>query len=71
MRLLNNWKRIIRRAWSIRLGIISALFAGAEVVLPMFVDVIPRNLFAGMSFISVAGAVVARVIAQPEMHVDD
>lgn len=71
MTLLPDYKNILRRAWSIRLALLAALFSGAEVVLPLFVDAIPRNLFAGLSFLTVAGAVVARVIAQPEMHLDD
>lgn len=68
MEFMPDWRRILRRAWSIRLAILAALFSGAEVVLPMFIDVLPRNLFAALSFASVVGAAVARVVAQPEMH---
>lgn len=68
MRLLPDWKRIARRAWSIRLSIIAAMLSGAEVVLPLFIDVLPRNLFASLSFVAVVGAAVARVVAQPRMH---
>lgn len=68
MKLLQDWKNILRRAWSIRLSIIAALFSGAEVILPLFVDSIPRNLFAVLSFLTVVGAGIARVVAQPEIH---
>ena len=68
MELLPEWKRIARRAWSFRLTIIAALLSGAEVVLPLFIDVLPRNLFASLSFVAVVGAAVARVVAQPRMH---
>lgn len=68
MELLPDWKNIVRKAWSIRLAIVAALFSGAEVVLPLFVDVLPRNLFASLSFIAVVGAAVARVVSQPRMH---
>lgn len=68
MRLLPDWKRIARRAWSIRLSIIAAMLSGAEVVLPLFIDVLPRNLFASLSFVAVVGAAVARVVSQPRMH---
>lgn len=68
MRLLPDWKRIARRAWSIRLSIIAAMLSGAEVVLPLFIDVLPRNLFASLSFVAVVGAAVARVVYQPRMH---
>ena len=68
MELLPDWKKIARRAWSFRLAIIAALLSGAEVVLPLFIDVLPRNLFASLSFVAVVGAAVARVVAQPRMH---
>lgn len=68
MELLPDWKRIARRAWSIRLSIIAAMLSGAEVVLPLFIDVLPRNLFASLSFVAVVGAAVARVVSQPRMH---
>ncbi len=68
MELLPDWKRIARRAWSFRLTIIAALLSGAEVVLPLFIDVLPRNLFASLSFVAVVGAAVARVVSQPRMH---
>lgn len=70
MELLPDWKRIARRAWSFRLTIIAALLSGAEVVLPLFIDVLPRNLFASLSFVAVVGAAVARVVSQPRMHQD-
>lgn len=68
MELLPDWKKIARRAWSFRLSIIAALLSGAEVVLPLFIDVLPRNLFASLSFVAVVGAALARVVSQPRMH---
>lgn len=68
MELLPDWKKIASRAWSFRLSIIAAIFSGAEVVLPLFIDVLPRNLFASLSFVAVVGAALARVVAQPRMH---
>ena len=68
MELLPEWKKIARRAWSFRLTIIAAILSGAEVVLPLFIDVLPRNLFASLSFVAVVGAALARVVSQPRMH---
>ena len=68
MELLPDWKKIARRAWSFRLTIIAALLSGAEVVLPLFIDVLPRNLFASLSFLAIVGAALARVVSQPRMH---
>ena len=64
MRLLPEWKSILRKAWSIRLMILAGLLSGAEVVLPLFADAIPRGLFAGLSILVIGGAFVSRIVAQ-------
>lgn len=64
MPLLSDWKKILRKAWSIRLGFMAALFTGAEVVVPIFSDSMPRNVFAVLSFVAVIGAMFARLFAQ-------
>ena len=43
--LLPDWQRILKQAWSIRLTLLAGLFSAAEVILPLFVDVLPRHLF--------------------------
>ena len=68
MTLLPEWKWLIRKTWSIRLVILSALLSGFEVILPLFVDTIPRNLFAALSMCSAIAAGIARVVAQPKME---
>ena len=67
MKLLTDWKRILKRAWSIRLLILAGALSGIEVVLPFFSDAIPRGPFAVLSFLAVAGAFVARLVAQKEL----
>lgn len=64
MALKPNWKTLLRKAWSIRLAAIAALLSGCEVVLPLYSDSIPRNLFAALSGLVTVGAIVARVISQ-------
>lgn len=64
--LIRDWKRVLRRAWSVRLVIAAAVMSGVEIALPFFSDVIPRGLFAGLSFFAVAGAFVARLYAQKD-----
>ena len=66
MTLKDNWSEIFRKAWSIRLGLLAGLFSGGEVILPLFMDTMPRNIFAALSFVAVMGAVVARLVAQPK-----
>lgn len=64
VRLLPDWRQILRRAWSIRLMLLAGLLSGAEVVLPLFGDSLPRALFAALSLLAVMGAFVARLVAQ-------
>lgn len=64
MKLAANWKSILRRAWSVRLMLLAGLLSGAEVVLPLVGDAIPRSIFAALSFVIVAAAFVARLVAQ-------
>ena len=68
MTLIDNAAEVLRKAWSVRLGIIAGIFSGAEVIVPFFADSIPRNTFALLSFVAVTGAVVARFVAQPSIH---
>jgi hypothetical protein len=64
MTLNPEWRAILKRAWSIRFMALAAILSGLEVAVPiLFVD-LPRNLFALLSFVSVAAAFVARLVAQ-------
>ena len=67
-RLLTNWPRVLRQAWSIRFSLLAACFTAAEVVLPLMGDVLPRGLFVLLAFAASLGATVARLVAQPKMH---
>ena len=51
MKLYDNWKDIVKRAWSIRFIILAGMLSGCEVVLPFFSDSIPDKLFAVLSFL--------------------
>ena len=66
--LLDDWRKIARRAWSVRLSIVAAIFTAAEVVVPLFGDALPRGAFVLLAFAASIGATVARIVAQPEMH---
>ncbi len=66
MRLVAEWWRVLRYAWSIRLLVLAGILSGAEIALPLIQDLlpIPRGIFAGLSFAATAGAFVARLVAQ-------
>ena len=68
MNLVPNWRRVLKRAWSIRLMILAALLSGVEVILG-FPDIEQRldwqpGIFAGLSALVTAGALIARLLAQ-------
>lgn len=68
MKLYDNWKDIVRKAWSIRLMILAAILSATEVILPLFADVIARGTFAALSGVTVAAAFVARLVAQQDIE---
>jgi hypothetical protein len=68
MNLINDWRRTLRYAWSLRLVMLAAALSAAEVVLPLFVDAMPRGVFAGLSLLAAIGGAVARIVAQPKME---
>ena len=68
MQLKEDWKKIIKKAWSVRLVAVSAVFSAAEVVIPLYGDLLPRDTFAIISVIACMGAIIARVIAQKDLH---
>jgi len=69
--LIPDWRLVLRKAWSVRLGIAAAFLSGLEVILPFFSDSVPPRIFALLSFVTVCGAVWARLVAQRSMHEND
>ena len=66
MKLLPNWRAVLRKAWSARLMLLDALFSGAEIAWPFlegFVPV-PRSTFGIISGLLTMGALLARFVAQ-------
>lgn len=39
-------------------------------ILPLYSEAIPRNVFAGLSMLAIAGGFIARIVAQKEMRDD-
>lgn len=68
MRLIADWRRVLRRAWSVRLMIVAGILSGVEVALP-FLDgalPVPAGAFAALSAFTTAAAFVARLLAQKD-----
>jgi hypothetical protein len=47
--------------------VIAAIQTGIEIILPLFGDQIPKNLFAILSFFFVAAAFISRIVAQRDV----
>ena len=64
--LLPNWRDVLAHAWSVRLIALAAALTGLEVATPYLNEVmnIPAGLFAALSGLCSAAALVARVFAQ-------
>ena len=69
MNILNNWRDILAHAWSVRLMALAAALTGLEVATPYLSEIvsIPTGLFAALSGLCSAAALVARVIAQQDI----
>lgn len=65
MTLYEDWKLILKKAWTVRLALLAGALSGAEVVLPLFADVIPRGVFSGLSVLVAMAIPIARIVAQP------
>lgn len=55
-----NWHRL----WSVRLGILAAVFGALEASLPLWEVALPQGVFAVLAAISGAGVGITRVIKQ-------
>lgn len=68
MHLINDFGRVFMKLWSVRLAIVAGVLSGIEVILPLFIDAIPRGAFAIVSFVVTVASIVARAVAQPSIH---
>lgn len=64
MKLVYDWRIILKKAWSIRLMLLSGVFSGLEVILPLLTDSMPRGVFAILAMTVSIAAMVFRVLHQ-------
>lgn len=66
MKLVADWRHVLRKAWSVRLILLAGLLTGIEVALPLLGDAypIPTGLFAIASFFVTVAAFVMRLVSQ-------
>ncbi len=61
---MDDWKRIARKAWSIRLMLLAGILTACEAVLPLFSTSVPQGLFVGLNLVVIPAAMVARITTQ-------
>jgi hypothetical protein len=69
MELLPEWKQLLDKAWSFRLGILASIFSAAEVALPYLApslsESIPPKTMAAIAAATALAGAISRLIAQP------
>ena len=68
MRLIEDWRHVLKHAWSIRFIVLAALLSGVELVLPMISDVVSRGVFAALTLVVSVAAAIARLVTQQKMR---
>lgn len=66
MKLLDDWKAVLTRAWSMRLLGLSIVLGAAELALPFMQGVLPiqPGSFAALIFVTNIAAAIVRLLAQ-------
>lgn len=69
MTLVEDWKAILKKAWSVKCNILATILSGAEVIVAMVQPAgIPNGIFAGLAALVTVASNVARVMAQQELQ---
>jgi hypothetical protein len=75
MRLIPDWRKVLRHAWSVKLMFLAAILTGLEFLLPLIDQIspwpIPPQMFAGFGFFVVVAAFVSRFWAQKKLSGSD
>lgn len=68
--LVDNWKRLARKAWSIRLNLLCTVVCAADVAVQYIAPKDPSVGFTVFVGLLSLAAGVARLVPQPKMHED-
>lgn len=68
MRLIPEWRRVLRKAWSVRLNLLAVALTGATAALPAFMGIIPPMWLLALCTVVPLAAAVARLVDQPKMR---
>lgn len=68
LQLIDDWKRVLRMAWSVKFAFLTAVAAFLETLLPVFPGLMSPGVFAKVALVSSALTILARVTTQLGMH---
>ena len=68
--LLPDWKKVAKKAWSMRLMYVTAALTGAEAILPFLDDALAPRPLSLVTLAVVTLAMFARLYAQKEFRDD-
>lgn len=68
LKLVHNWKKVLRFAWSIRLALLASLLGSAEVILGVWLQMAPSGALAASAALASLLATVARVVEQKTLR---
>lgn len=71
MQLVSDWRRILRRAWSVRFMLLAVALNGLGAVWFALSDHVPIKLFIAGGVIVPLLAFISRIIHQPGVRDDD
>jgi hypothetical protein len=66
MKMLPDWKDVVRRAWSVRLMVLAFAATLAEALWPVFAPEFEFRFAGVVSAVLIAAAFVARLMAQKD-----
>jgi hypothetical protein len=68
VKLVDDWKAVLAKAWSVKFNIAATLFGAGEVVVALVQPAsIPNGIFAGIAAVISILSNVSRVLAQKEL----
>jgi hypothetical protein len=66
MHLVNDWAKVLKKAWSVRFAILAAVLSAAEIAVQLLAATRPTPYFAMAAGLASLAASVARIVAQPK-----
>lgn len=70
MKPVDEWKTVLKHAWSIRFAVISAVLSGFDLALPYLMPDHPTRALAVLAAFAATASAGARLIVQFKMRAD-